>query len=229
MARLWGTEFAVPATVTALAAVVDEETSWVSLSWAWSGSDDLLDAWHVYRQDGAGDLVRVDDDRATDPDDPTFVDFDAPWGVALIYFVSAYDGAREGEAATIATEIFGLGMPFLVVPGDGATSWSPTMLPGGRRLPRTSKTIAYALERSTAIATSGTIRRPAGSATFSIEWADIEQLEQFRTLEDYANANEYVVAKLVAGETLRVQVDNLVENGPNADGWSVSFDWYAVR
>lgn len=228
MVRLWGTEFALPPTVTALAAVVDDETSWISLSWAWSGDDDLLDAWHVYRQDGAGDLVRIDDDRATDPDDPTFVDYDAPWGVSLIYVVVAYDGAREGDAATIATEIAGLGMPFLVVPGSAGTSWSPIMLPGGRRAPRTSKTIAYPLERSTPVATSGAIRRPAGSASFSIEWADLEQLAQFRALEDYANANEYVVWKPTAGETFRIQVDNLVETGPNVDGYGVSFDWYAV-
>lgn len=228
--QLFGTEFSIPTTPTNLTATPDAETSWVALAWdAWPDDPALLEEWRVYRTDGAGERIRIDDSRATDPDDPTFVDYDAPWGVGLQYEVAAYDGARESESADVATEIGALG-PFLVVPGDGATSWSPLPVSGARRLPRTSKTMHSPLGRSTYLVTSGgTLRKPAGSASFDIEWADLEDLARFRSLDAYANANDYVVYKPAAGETYRVQIANLIETGPNEDGYGIAFDWFSVQ
>lgn len=227
--QLFGTEFAVPTTPTNLVATPDTETSWVALEWdVWPDADELLEEWRVYRTDGAGERTRIDGGLATDPDDPTFTDYGAPWGVVLHYEVVAYDGARESESADIATEIGALG-PFLVAPGIAATSWSPLPIPGARRLPRSSKTVHTPLGRETYLTTgSATLRLPAGSASFDIEWADVDQLAKFRALEEFANENEYVYWKPAAGESYRVQILNQIETGPNEDGYGISFDWYTV-
>lgn len=226
--RLWGTEFPIPSAPTNLAAEWSDETSYVLLTFdAWPGDPDVYDHLEVRRQIAGGDLIRIDDGSLTDPAITTFTDPEAPTGVALTYDVRFDTGAYESAPTTVITLIEVL-PPYLVAPGVEPLSWQVrSMLPGGSRDPQVSKTARWPLGRSTALVTSGPVRKPSGSCSFAIDWADLDQLQRFRDLTAYLATNPYAVWKPVAGESLRVQA-TFAETGPNVEGYTVSMTWWVV-
>lgn len=228
MTQMFGTHFPTPSAVTGLTSTWDSDTSWLTLSWnAYAGGASLFWRTVIRRQVGSGDLevIAEIDDAAV----ASFVDYDAPLGVPLLYVVTVDNGAYEGAGIQVGDLVDLLGW-YIVVPGDSGHSFKIRyVVPQPARNPRTSRTARYPLGRSTALVTSSPVRRPSGSLPVEIRLTYHAQVALLRDIEEYAAINPYVILKNTDNESLRVQIDGWTESMSGQMLTTMSCNWWAVQ
>jgi hypothetical protein len=227
--RYWGTEFPVPTAPTNLLATYDTDTSWVTLNWdAWPNDPDTFDHWVVTRQDGGGDVQRVDTGTLTDPDAPTFTDYEAPLNLTCTYTVYAHNGAMASLATTYGLLVALPGW-WVVTPGDEQHSFRIRYEQEGQtRNPKIPYVAHNAWGRADPVVTSGTPRLQSGHLPVEIVPDYYWQVQALREASEYSARNGWVILKTGLRESFRVFLSGWSETANRTAKTQMGADWMQV-